>query len=300
MGNRYERSIRPGGARSGRSKSTIGMLWASICTRLGIGPGEKESTFHIPDMDAGYQTQGGFEDDDDGRILRHRPDSEFNPMTGTYVMRHSEPPKRKRIWPWFALAFAAVCLYLFVFDGNDPVKTAPRDNSSVVGAMTNNGKQADEQWQNVAATDEPSSTPTPSLAPTRAPSPPPTPIPTAVSSVLKYASKGDAVKNLQGQLIALGYMALGTDDGEFGDVTLAAVKSFQKANSLEADGIAGEKTLNLIESGTAKEDPDVFVWVENKGKEYHTDKDCSDMKDPKQIKKSRAEKQKLKPCEKCN
>ncbi len=301
MGNRYQKPTRPGsGARYSRSKSTPGMLWSKIRTRLGIGPGEEKSSFSIPDLSAGYQAQGSFEDDDDGRILRHQPGSEFNPMTGTYVMRQSDPPKRRKIWPWIVLAFAAIVFYYFAFDRNDQVKASPPDGSSVVGAMANTAGPTDDPWQSVAATDVPALTPTPSLPPIRTPAPSPTSAPAATSSALKYASKGEAVKNLQGQLIELGYMAPGTDDGAFGDVTQTAVLSFQKVNGLDADGIAGEKTLALIESGTAKEDPDVFVWVVNKGKVYHSDKDCSDMKDPKQIKKSKAEKQKLKPCDKCH
>lgn len=249
---------------------------------------------------AGYPTQNNFEDEDDGRIIRHRQSNEFNPVTGTYVMRHSKLPRRKKVWPWLVLAFAAIGLYYFAFNHSDSVNITPSDNPNVIGAMTNTSEPTDGSWQSVAATDEPVTTPEPSPPPTQAPAPSPTPAPTATSSVLKYASKGESVKNLQGQLIALGYMAEGTDDGAFGDVTQAAVLSFQKVNGLEADGIVGEKTLALLDGGTAKEDPDIFVWVESKGKVYHSDKDCSDMKDPKQIKLSKAKKNKLKPCEKCN
>jgi peptidoglycan hydrolase-like protein with peptidoglycan-binding domain len=140
----------------------------------------------------------------------------------------------------------------------------------------------------------------PAVVKTSVPSPTQTPVPTEDSTVLKYASKGDAVKKLQGQLIELGYIALGGDDGAFGDGTLTALKSFQKENGLEADGIAGKKTLDLLNGGTAKQDPDVFVWVVSKGKVYHSSKDCSNIKDPKQIKLSQAEKRKLKPCDKCH
>lgn len=35
-------------------------------------------------------------------------------------------------------------------------------------------------------------------------------------------------------------------DGEIGDLTIAAIKKFQKANALEADGIAGVKTWTLL------------------------------------------------------
>ena len=295
MGNRYQKYTRPGGA--GFGKGGTGTRPAGILARLGIGQKEKQSAFRLPDEDTGYQAQGGFEDEDDGRILRHRPGSNFSPVTGTYVMRQSEPSRRRKVWPWIVLAFGAILLLNFAFNRNDSVNMSPTGSPPPVAqAMADAGGPAD----NAPAADTPAPTAEPTPALTRKPTAPPTPTPEATSSVLKYGSKSDAVKDLQGQLIALGYIALGADDGAFGDVTQAAVLSFQKVNGLDADGIAGEKTLALISSGTAKEDPDVFVWVTSKGKEYHSDKDCDGMKDAKQIKKSLAEKRKLKPCDKCN
>ena len=44
---------------------------------------------------------------------------------------------------------------------------------------------------------------------------------------------------LQQKLIALGYLT-GTADGAYGDATVAAVKAFQSANGLKADGQAGK------------------------------------------------------------
>jgi hypothetical protein len=304
MGNRYQKSMRSGGAKSDIGKSGTGMRWGAIRARLGLVKAEEQSTFKIPDLHAGYQAQSYYEEDDDGRILRHRPDAEFNPSTGTYITRNSEAPRRRKVWPWIVLAFAAICLCYVAFNRNDPVKDAPTGSPPVVQAMANTSKPTDNFKQNAAALNAP--TPSPSMAPaviiTSAPSPTPTPtpVPAQSSSVLKYGSKGDAVKTMQTQLIELGYITLGKDDGAFGDGTLTAVKSFQKENGLESDGIAGEKTLALLSGGTAKPDPDVFVWVDNKGKVYHSKEDCSDMKDPKQIKLSQAEKRKLTPCEKCH
>lgn len=65
-------------------------------------------------------------------------------------------------------------------------------------------------------------------------------------TTVKLGSKGDAVKLLQTKLKKLGYK--GKDgkelvcDGDFGANTEYAVKAFQKAKSLTADGIAGPKT----------------------------------------------------------
>jgi uncharacterized protein YcbK (DUF882 family) len=54
---------------------------------------------------------------------------------------------------------------------------------------------------------------------------------------VKKGSTGETVKELQGLLNALGF-ACGEADGIFGKKTLSAVKAFQKAKGLTADGIA--------------------------------------------------------------
>ena len=54
------------------------------------------------------------------------------------------------------------------------------------------------------------------------------------------------VKKLQQQLILLGYLEDGDDDGVFGRKTRTAVRSFQKDMSLTADGIVGTKTYVKI------------------------------------------------------
>jgi hypothetical protein len=69
--------------------------------------------------------------------------------------------------------------------------------------------------------------------------------PIVTTQTLKLGSKGTAVKNLQTDLKALGYFK-GIVDGDFGKITLASVKAFQKANSLVSDGIAGKITLAKI------------------------------------------------------
>ena len=74
--------------------------------------------------------------------------------------------------------------------------------------------------------------------------------PTA-APVLRNGSKGQDVKDLQSRLAGLGYYT-GDIDGEFGPGTKEAVTAFQKANGLEADGIVGEETRNLLFSVHAK------------------------------------------------
>lgn len=69
-------------------------------------------------------------------------------------------------------------------------------------------------------------------------------------SVLRKGSQGDEVKELQRKLVTLGY-APGPIDGDFGDVTLAAVKKFQKDYSLVVDGIVGNQTWTALDNAVA-------------------------------------------------
>ena len=68
--------------------------------------------------------------------------------------------------------------------------------------------------------------------------------------VLNKGDKGNEVKALQQRLKELGYYK-STCDGQFGDVTVSAVKAFQKKNGLTADGVAGETTLKKLNSDSA-------------------------------------------------
>ncbi len=73
-----------------------------------------------------------------------------------------------------------------------------------------------------------------------------TPAPTvAFTKQLKYESKGEAVKQVQRRLTELGYYE-GNISGNFLGHTRNAVKAFQKQNALEADGIIGEATWNVL------------------------------------------------------
>ena len=68
-------------------------------------------------------------------------------------------------------------------------------------------------------------------------------------TVLKYGSRGDAVKAMQQRLVELGYLAAA--DGIYGTKTYNAVVAFQKRNSLTSDGIAGKMTLSRLNSTSA-------------------------------------------------
>ncbi|MGG0308476.1 peptidoglycan-binding protein [Priestia megaterium] len=73
-----------------------------------------------------------------------------------------------------------------------------------------------------------------------------TPTPSKKSTLLENGASGSAVKDLQEKLIKVGY-ELGKVDSEFGKLTDAAVRKFQKDNKLSVDGIAGAKTLAKLE-----------------------------------------------------
>ena len=78
------------------------------------------------------------------------------------------------------------------------------------------------------------------------PSPTPTPAPVTPTPTPKSLQRGftgsEAVRAVQRRLKELGYYK-GSADGDFGPATEEAVKEFQRANGLTADGKVGEKTL---------------------------------------------------------
>lgn len=71
--------------------------------------------------------------------------------------------------------------------------------------------------------------------------------------VLENGMGGDDVKELQTDLIRLGYdLGKWGADGDFGDATEAAVRQFQKDKRLTVDGEAGEETIAALEKALAK------------------------------------------------
>lgn len=67
----------------------------------------------------------------------------------------------------------------------------------------------------------------------------------SVSALSKTGSVGDEVSEVQKRLKSLGYYS-GEVDGIFGTKTKAALVNFQRDTGLEADGIAGRKTLSAL------------------------------------------------------
>ena len=85
--------------------------------------------------------------------------------------------------------------------------------------------------------------------------------PTAAAGVLKKGDRGDNVKELQNWLIKAGFYT-GTVTGYYGDVTQTAVKNFQQAGGLTADGIFGPATKTKLMSVNSK-----ILVVGSKGEE---------------------------------
>jgi peptidoglycan hydrolase-like protein with peptidoglycan-binding domain len=72
---------------------------------------------------------------------------------------------------------------------------------------------------------------------------------------LRKGAKGEAVAILQQAMVDLGFpMPISTGggdgpaDGIYGNETAATVQAFQRANGLQADGVAGRQTLQRLET----------------------------------------------------
>jgi putative chitinase len=77
------------------------------------------------------------------------------------------------------------------------------------------------------------------------------PPPSSGQPVLKQGARGPAVADLQRKLAAHGFSP-GAADGVFGPGTEAAVKSFQRAKGLAADGVVGARTWAALAAAPTK------------------------------------------------
>ena len=98
----------------------------------------------------------------------------------------------------------------------------------------------------VTSTFAPFNTQVPTATPSPTPAPMPEMTPNSRYETLRFNDRSNDVKRLQKRLIELGYMPAGSADGAFGYQTYNAVRDFQKANGLSADGVAGPATLTQI------------------------------------------------------
>ena len=95
--------------------------------------------------------------------------------------------------------------------------------------------------------------------------------------LLRKGSRGDEVKEVQGLLNDKGYGQIGVD-GIFGRGTEKAVKRFQAASGLPADGIVGPNTMKVLSAQEeteqptlSDEPPPIISALKNKGYDVYTD-----------------------------
>ena len=72
---------------------------------------------------------------------------------------------------------------------------------------------------------------------------------------MRLGEQSGDVQNMQKLLVKYGYLSGDKASGYFGELTKEAVLSFQRTNGLTADGMAGAKTLQVLQSGSAKSKP---------------------------------------------
>ena len=72
---------------------------------------------------------------------------------------------------------------------------------------------------------------------------------------MRVGEQSDDVKNLQNLLVTYGDLSRDKASGYFGELTKEAVVAFQSVNGLGTDGAVGAKTLQLLQSGSAKSKP---------------------------------------------
>ena len=68
----------------------------------------------------------------------------------------------------------------------------------------------------------------------------------AYTRTLRRGSRGKQVTKLQQQLITLGYLPEGEDDGKYGPKTAWAVMQFQQDEGISVDGVAGYQTYSTL------------------------------------------------------
>jgi hypothetical protein len=77
----------------------------------------------------------------------------------------------------------------------------------------------------------------------------------AATGMLRMGSKGAKVRELQALLVRAGHPV--KVDGDFGPTTRDAVRSFQKANRIRVDGVAGPDTFRRLEAFKVSPDEEI-------------------------------------------
>lgn len=136
----------------------------------------------------------------------------------------------------------------------DAVKAFQRANGltadGVAGGGTLNRLFSGSAKSSSKAAATPTPVPRPTLKPTPSPIPPNiyvlvTPAPYGYYPTLRRGMYGNPVQEMQQALRNQGYY-YGSTDGYFGEGTENAVKSFQRTNGLDVDGVAGPATLRTL------------------------------------------------------
>ena len=147
-------------------------------------------------------------------------------------MAQRQSPSRRKQSPFLFIALASVLL--------------------VVGIVV--GVRALNTWNAYSVAAAVTPTPSPTVRPIAVTMPPTfvthTPAPTATPGPLASGATGERVSQMQQRLKELGFYN-GQVDGQFGSGTRGAVQAFQRQHGLDADGIAGEKTLAVLFSQQA-------------------------------------------------
>lgn len=65
-------------------------------------------------------------------------------------------------------------------------------------------------------------------------------------ALYQRGDNGDAVRDIQDRLAAVGFAAAGDAPGEFGEATEAAVRGFQESKHIAADGMVGRETWRTL------------------------------------------------------
>ena len=120
--------------------------------------------------------------------------------------------------------------------------------------LTTDGKAGKKTLQHIEAQLSSGSIAKATATPAPTPTPAPTAAPVSTSSVpgrsLRSGDSGSDVTSVQKRLKELGWYT-GSLDGKYGAGTAAAVKAFQSASKLTADGVAGSKTYSKLFSDSA-------------------------------------------------
>lgn len=161
------------------------------------------------------------------------------------MQRYNEPMTRanKMLIVIALVVLMVVSVIIYLVRGRSPAAALPTSTPDALPSLADALLQQATEVPVVQETEVPVVEETPE-PPTATPVMQMTPAPTTITT-LRKGDLGDGVKQMQLKLIQLGYLK-GTADGEFGSGTLTAVREFQRANNLKADGVAGAATLTAL------------------------------------------------------